>query len=93
MISNRIQEIRKKLHLSQEEISTQIGISYRAYTSYERGDRKPSIEFLNKMFNQFNVNLNYLISGKGEMFNKIEPSDDELTDKIRKVLREEGVIS
>ena len=94
MFGERLQSVRKKMQLSQEDISTQIGISYRAYSSYERGDRKPPIDFLEKLATQFNINLNYLIAGIGEMFipPKFEQAQKELALEIRKVLREEGLI-
>lgn len=94
MFGERLQSVRKKMQLSQEDISTQIGISYRAYSSYERGDRKPPIDFLEKLAIQFNINLNYLIAGIGDEFipPKFEQAQKELALEIRKVLREEGLI-
>lgn len=93
-LENRIQKVRKHFKLSQEEISAQIGISYRAYSSYERGDRKPSYEFLELFFNIFNVNLNWLIVGQGEMFNapKYEDVKDELKTQVLSILKEQGLI-
>ena len=90
----KLQQIRKELKLSQEEISSQIGISYRAYTSYERGDRKPSIEFLEKLVEKFNVNLNWLIADVGEMFNtpKYEDVKDEFEKRVEEILKKKGVL-
>lgn len=96
MYNERLQKIRKKLGLSQDEISTQIGISYRAYTSYERGDRKPSLEFLNEMFKKYNVNMNYLICGDGEMFNENQQQNEQLEKDVarivEKLIQEKGLI-
>lgn len=90
----KLQQIRKELKLSQEEISSQIGISYRAYTSYERGDRKPSLEFLEKIATKYFVNLNWLIANQGEMFiqNKPSATDSELEQKVVEVMKKYGVI-
>lgn len=68
MYSSKLKEIRKSLNLSQEDMANQTGTTYRAYTSYERGDRKPSFEFLEKLALKFDVNLNWLIASKGELF-------------------------
>lgn len=89
-----IKAVRKKLKLSQEEISTQIGITYRAYSSYERGDRNPSLEFLAALNKMYNVNLNYVITGVGEMFNapKFEDVQDEITAKVESILKAKGLI-
>lgn len=93
MIGERLQKARKTLKLSQEDISTQIGISYRAYSSYEREDRKPSIEFLEKLVVQYNLNLNWLIAGKGEMFISPEYEDikSEVLDKVDEILIKYGI--
>ncbi len=94
MFGQRLQIARKKLQLSQEDISTQIGISYRAYSSYEREDRKPPIDFLEKLISKYNLNLNWLVAGKGNMFNapQFEQVHNELALEVRKILREEGLI-
>lgn len=68
MYSEKLAKLRKKLDLSQNQISTQIGISYRAYTSYERGDRKPSLEFIEILAKKFDVDLNWFFIDKGGMF-------------------------
>jgi len=86
MIGKRLQNVRKKLQLSQEDISTQIGISYRAYSSYEREDRKPSIDFLELLVTKFNINLNFLIAGVGEMFIKKEPAG--FREEIKQAFRD-----
>ena len=93
-IEKRIQTVRKQLKLSQEELSTQIGISYRSYSSYERGDRKPSFEFLALLFEKYNINLNWLIVGQGEMFNapKYDDVKDELKVQVLSILKEQGLI-
>ncbi|MDY6364358.1 MAG: helix-turn-helix transcriptional regulator [Cyanobacteriota bacterium] len=94
MFGERLQKVRKKLKLSQEDISTQIGISYRAYSSYEREDRKPPIDFLEKLATQYNINLNYLIAGIGKEFiaPKFDVAKDELRSEVLQILKEEGVI-
>lgn len=94
MFGQRLQKIRKKLQLSQEDISAQIGISYRAYSSYERGDRKPPIDFLELLAKKYNINLNYLIAGIGSEFNapQFGVVENELRDEVLKILRDEGVI-
>lgn len=93
MKENRLQKIRKKLKLSQEEIADETNITYRAYTSYERGDRKPSFEFLVKLVEKYNVNLNWLIAGNGEMFNALQYEDvkDEILNEVNQVLVKYGI--
>ncbi len=94
MFGKRLQTVRKKLQLSQEDISTQIGISYRAYSSYERGEREPNIVFLETLVTKFNINLNWLIAGVGEMFNapQFNAVKDELRQEVLQILKDEGII-
>ena len=96
MYGGKLHEIRKKLNLSQEEIAAQTNTSYRAYTSYERGDRKPSFEFLENLVIKFNVNLNWLIANTGEPFEtKQELRQDfknEILSEVKEMLIKEGVL-
>lgn len=68
MLENRLKELRKKLQFSQEDMAQKMDVSYRAYSSYERGERKIPIELLSFLAEKYNANLNYLISNIGEMF-------------------------
>lgn len=94
MFGERLQKVRKKLQLSQEDISTQIGISYRAYSSYEREDRKPPIDFLEKLACLYNINLNYLVAGIGNEFiaQQFNAVKDELRSEVLQILKDEGLI-
>ena len=96
MYGKKLQKIRKKLNLSQEEFATQTNITYRAYTSYERGDRKPSFEFLENLVLKYNVNLNWLIANSGEPFttkNALkETLKDEILLEIKQILFQNGII-
>ncbi len=97
MYGKKLHEIRKKLNLSQEEIAAQTNTSYRAYTSYERGDRKPSFEFLENLVNKYNVNLNWLIANSGEPFKSQDQQNEffknEILSEVRKMLISEGLIN
>ena len=70
--------------------------SYRAYSSYERGDRKPSFEFLQKLVEEFGVNLNWHIADNGIPFIEKEKNSENLkTDilkEVRKMLENEGIL-
>lgn len=96
MYGKKLQEIRKKLNLSQEQIAAQTNTTYRAYTSYERGDRKPSFEFLENLAIKFNVDLNWLIANTGEPFKKETPQQEnfknEILSEVKRMLIQEGVL-
>lgn len=95
MYGEKLQQIRKTFNLSQEEMATKTNTSYRAYTSYERGDRKPSFELLEKLALVFDVNLNWLIANSGNPFLRQESEHNlkkEIMSDVRKMLIAEGIL-
>lgn len=74
MYVKRIKEIREALGLSVPKLSERINIKSRTIVSYEAG-RVPSLEFLAQLHKVYKVNLNWFVSGKGEMFIKEQPAD------------------
>jgi DNA-binding XRE family transcriptional regulator len=64
----RLIEFRKKVANSASAFARSIEQLQPAYVKYERGERKPAFEILEKMARVHNVNLNWLLTGEGEMF-------------------------
>lgn len=64
----RLKQIRCALNLSQEGLGDSIDLSRAAIASFEANKTKFSQETLYKLSKHFNINLNYLVSGVGEMF-------------------------
>lgn len=94
MIAENLQKLRKTLTFGQKEFAVKLGINPLTYANYERSERKPPYEMLVKLSDDFDVNLNWLINNKGEMFNapKFEQVQSDLALEVRKILREEGLI-
>ncbi len=97
MIAENLIKIRKTMLLVQSDFALKLGVSPRAYVNYERGDRRPPYEVLEKLHELCNVNLNWLITGKGSMFNEQQPSttsrsNEELEQKVVEVMKKYGVI-
>ncbi len=67
MIGERIKLIRKKLNLTQKEFGDLLGIPLTMVSKYETGTNKPSSDILSKL-GELKVNLNWLLTGEGEMF-------------------------
>lgn len=95
---SKLNTLRKELRLSQSEFAEKLGVSYRAYTSYERGDRGMPIEFLSSLVNLYSVNLNWLIANNGEMFINEQPKtnlnidEEQFRALFHKCMKEEGFI-
>lgn len=89
----RIKEIRKTLGLSIAKMANKLDMSASTITNYERGERTPSIEFLLQMNIKLNVNANWFLTGKGEMFNAPQYEDvkDEILNEVNQVLVKYGI--
>ncbi|MBF0451054.1 MAG: helix-turn-helix transcriptional regulator [Candidatus Magnetomorum sp.] len=68
MIKKRIKQLRKLLNLTQSDLAKLLSIPSTAISKYETGQINPSYENLTKIGNMLNVNLNWLLVGKGEIF-------------------------
>jgi transcriptional regulator with XRE-family HTH domain len=70
LIFNRIKEIREKLGFSrQDDFAKTLDISFRTYQTYEQGQVKVIPHtFIEKLHKQYNVSLEWLLLGKGDIF-------------------------
>ena len=59
--NERLKELRKSRHLTQDEFSKQSGIGRSAVSMYESGKRMPSYEALEQIADFFNVSMGSLI--------------------------------
>ena len=59
-----LKEIRKKRKINQLKLATDLNISRESISYYENGKREPSLELLVQLSEYFNVDINYLITGK-----------------------------
>ena len=67
-MKERIKQIRLKLGIQQGEFAEKLNVVQQQLSKYERGENKPSAEFLTVLNEKVNVNINWLLTGKGEMF-------------------------
>lgn len=65
---NRLKTIRKSLQLRQQDMADDLSVPFTTISKYELGLIKPGAEILSKIGNCYNVNLNWLLNGTGEMF-------------------------
>ena len=75
-MKNRLKELRKNLNLTQQDFADKIGIKRNTITNYEVGLRVPSNSVIHNICREFNVNEDWLRTGKGNIFNAT--GDDEL---------------
>jgi len=67
-IGKRLVAIRKELHMLQKDFAKEMEISGGSLSEIEAGNTKPRYELVYNITKKFNVNIYYLLHGKGEMF-------------------------
>lgn len=82
-IKIRIKQIRKDNKLSQSALGKLIGISRSQISCYEKGLRDITERSLNDICREFNVNKEWLLTGKGEMY-IISEKDKKIADTLAK---------
>lgn len=93
-LNERLKQIRKTKDLTQQELGNILSVSKQAVANIESGHNKPSIEFISKLIENLNINSNWFLIGKGNMFNapELEEVHDELTLKVEAILRKNGLM-
>ena len=61
-------EIRKCLNITAKELAIATDIPVRTIGGYERNENPPNEKFLTKLIEKYNVNINWFLTGKGNMF-------------------------
>ena len=69
MIGKRLRDLRKKLGYNQKNFADLLGITERTLRNYEKGNNLPS-SLLTILIEKFNININWLLTGEGDMFLK-----------------------
>lgn len=75
-IGQRLQEVRKNKKLSVNDFSNKLNIKPRTYSSYERGEALPSIDFIINFITTFDLSSDWVLFGTSSMYKK----DDFLTN-------------
>lgn len=64
----RLRQIREYFKLSQQQMADALNISKNGYWYYETGKRELKSEEIFSLIKLYNININWLITGEGEMF-------------------------
>ena len=81
-IGFRIKQVRTLIGMSQQALADEVKLTKQAISNIENQKCAPSITLLSKLLIDYNVNLNFIIAGKGSIF-----IDDEKTAaSIRKTI-------
>lgn len=86
MNTEKIKDLRDELEMTQEEISKKIGCTRSAYSLWEINKNTIPLDYLNKLSNELNINIDYLVdlsNVKYVPFNKIEINRKILGERIK----------
>ncbi len=81
-VGNRLRQLRHKLGLTQSQMAQKLGVTLNTYQRYELGDRNLTVEKLQLLRRLFGVNLNWLLTGEGGIFETYNNKE-----KVRQHLR------
>jgi len=84
-MNKRIKKIRLTLNLCQKDFAQLLETSQSNISKYERGEMKPTLDFLINLNEKLNVNLNWVLIGKGHIFIQNEETGIDI-DKIKQAL-------
>ena len=92
-IATRLKEIRKLNDLTQAELGMRLDVTKQAIANIETGHSKPSLELLSKLYENFNINLNWFITGKERMLipPKFENIRSDILAEVEKMLKDKGI--
>lgn len=85
-IGDRIKLIRKKNKLNQRIFASSIKIGQSTLAMFERGQRVPKDIHIEQICTRYNVNMEWLRTGNGNMF--MQPTENELTEQAAILLRQ-----
>lgn len=92
----RFKKVRQLKDLKQEEIANILGLTKQSISNIENDKTFVSKDVLCKLIIDLNVNLNYLVAGKGLMFlsdTEISTtSKTEIAQEVEKILKDKGII-
>lgn len=84
--TEKIKNIREELEITQEDISTVLGCTRAAYSLWEINKNTIPLYYLNKISNEYNINIDYLVDLSNEKhvnFKKTEIDKVNLGKKIK----------
>ncbi len=78
MIGENLKSIRVEKGMSQAMFATQFEMTQTTYSQYETGKRSVPDEFKQQLADKYNINLHWLITGIGSMYNTSNSTSNNL---------------
>ncbi len=90
-ISERLRQVCEVKNWKITDFAEQTGIAYRTIQGYIGGEREPNAEGMSGIA-KVGVNLNWLVSGEGEMFQAITPKNT-ISEQEEKLIADYRTVS
>lgn len=87
-MNTRLKELRQALGLTQQEFADSIGLKRNTIATYEIGKSFPSERTISDICREFNVNEEWLRTGEGEPFRKLN-RNQTITDFAGDLIKED----
>lgn len=68
LIGGRLKSVRRHFDFTLDEISKHTGLSKSGISEIEKGVKKPSSVYMFSLAEKFNININWVLTGRGRMF-------------------------
>lgn len=98
MVGKELKELLLKEEIKIVDFSKIVGINQKTLSNYINGVSSPDVKTMRLIKNKYrektgkNINLDWLITGEGEMFIKDKPNDEEIKADFDKLLQESGFV-
>jgi len=80
-INERVFFLRKSIYLNQKKFSEILGVPRSSLSEIENGKRSPNVDLIVRISNNFKeINTDWLLTGKGEMYRQAESQPVELQE-------------
>ena len=80
--------MREKYNISQEAVAERLGITSSSVSSYERGERTPSLPIILKLSYIYNCSVDYLLGKNNDDNTHVYIDVTELSEKKRKAVND-----
>lgn len=81
--------MRRKIHLTQEEVATRLNIPKKTYANYERGVRRPPVSMLKQLSDMYDVTIDELISADDGA--QDDTARRKIARRLKQLRKERGV--
>jgi len=98
-IGSRLREAREAVNLTLEKMQEAVGFSKSLISAAEKGNKKPSPIYLLALIHLFNIDVNYILTGKGGLFlskeglrKEEDPIDDASVREMVEMMRRHELV-